>query len=217
MALDLKRPITQLNNEEKQALANVLAYCAEQLPQLQLQEAGTPANEDAEKRISALEAENQNLNKRLEDAKAYFRENKNAVENAEGRTKNLLAKNLQQTRDEIYSLGNALHEYAKALGEKPKSVMTLVQVNNLQAGLEAIIQNLTENGLWKEDSDLKPDLTQVVVEEKPKKKKSTGTRKKKAEGEVALAETSAAKESLVGSGDTAEDTLLHNGEETLNP
>ena len=91
--------------------------------------------------------------------------------------------------------------------------MTLVQVNTLQAGLEAIIQNLVENGLWKEDSDLKPDLTQVVVEEKPKKKRSTGIRKKKAEGEEEAAKAPKAVETQASSGEIAEATLVENSNE----
>ena len=97
---------------------------------------------------------------------------KNKEENAnmEGRLRATMARNLQKARDEIYTIGNAVHTYAVVLAEKPSSKMTIVQVNNLQAALSSLIEELEGNGLWDPNQDLKPDLS--VPEVVPKKRKT---------------------------------------------
>lgn len=173
---DLKRTMNNLNQEERKKISEILRDLADQV------ERPMAAGEGNAARIAELEEANAALNERLENAKEYFKKIKSDAEMAETRSKAVLARNLQKSRDEIYTLGTALHTYAEELAKKASSKMTLVQVNNLQAGLETIISNLMENGLWNPEADLKPELSQVEKTKTPKKPR----RKKETETEEAV-------------------------------
>ena len=167
---ELIKSINELKSEEKQELADTLRYVADLINELPTEKGEEVAT--LKSYVSELEGTNAALNARLENAKEYFKESKEAIEKAEDRVKAMISRNLQKTRDELYSLGTALHQYAADLSIKPSSKMTLVQVNNLLAGLDSIINNLEENDLWDQEKDLKPDLSQIE-----KQKKTTASRK----------------------------------------
>ena len=171
----------ELNTSQQQAeyMAQALRYCADQV-------AAGAQMEALEQENAELKAQNQALNDRLEKAKEYFRESKNTLDTTEERTKSVLSRNLQKTKDELYVLGNALHAYAVALGEKATAKLSLVEVNNLQASVSEIIENLKANGLWNEELDPNPDLALVEKKVKPKAPKKA---KKEADEEL-LTQTS---------------------------
>lgn len=157
--------------EQAEYLREALQYCAEKVFTF-----SADADKEAyEKEIEELKAQNKVLSDRLEKAKDYFRENKTALDSAEERTKAILARNLQSTRDELYVIGSALHALAVALTEKSTAKMSLVEVNNLQVCVSKVIDNLLENGLWNDEMDVKPDLTVV---EKARKPRTSGKGKK---------------------------------------
>lgn len=165
--MELKELLSQLPTEQERKDLLVQALNAA-IPYLQ--------KEDQNQKVIELEKANQELNARLEKAKEYFAENKGAVQQAEKRAAAGMARNLQKTRDELYVIGNTLHDYALALGEKSTAKLTLVQVNNLLGFVQEIIQNLRENGLWNDETDVMPELNTVEKAKKPRT-----TKKKKAE------------------------------------
>jgi predicted nuclease with TOPRIM domain len=86
--------------------------------------------------------ENEALKNRLEDAKKYFNELKQNVELTEIRTKAQLMRNTQKTRDELSVLRTGLET---CIAERKTSI---TQMNNFLSCINAIIDNLKENGLW---------------------------------------------------------------------
>ena len=164
--------VSSLSSPQEQAdyMAQALRYCAEHIS---LSGKDDPGTEELAKELAEVKSQNEELNLRLEKAKEYFRESKNMLGSTEERTKAIIARNLQKTRDELYVLGNALHAYALALSEKTTAKMTLVEVNNLQTSIAEVIGNLLENGLWNEGQDLKPDLSCVEKTTKPKATKKS--------------------------------------------
>lgn len=174
-----KREVKDIAINLRSELEQALKTCAE-LETVQIVSSNREA--ELEQKIDELETANRELNTRLDKAKEFFLKNKEEAANAEKRIRATIARNMQKGRDEIYTIGNAVHEYAVALAVKPSSRMTAVQVNNLQAALSSLITVLEDNGLWDPERDLKPDLSVPEKVEKPKAPRAKKTKKKEETG-----------------------------------
>lgn len=153
----------EFNNlhDKQEHLIQALYVCAESIKNEQslIEELDKLKADYEEKKVELDKA-----HAKIERARELYYEAKADADNANNCAKKSIYKKLQIVRDRIYDIGETAQVAAKAKG-KP-----IVELNNILAALEIIVEELQNLELW-EESDVIPPLDRIVPKSKKKVEK----------------------------------------------